>query len=161
MSHVPTIELNDGTRIPQLGFGVFQVRPAETADAVRTALDVGYRHIDTAQMYRQRGGRRAGHPRRRVDRADVFVTSKLNNGFHRPDDARRGFDGTLSALGSDYVDLFLIHWPLPTLYDGDFVSTWQTLEEFTKDGRARSIGVSNFQTAHLERLAARPIPCPR
>ena len=88
-----------------------------------------------------------------LDRADVFVTSKLNNGFHEPDDARREFDRTLSALGSDYVDLFLIHWPLPTLYDGDFVSTWQTLEEFATDGRARSIGVSNFQIAHLQRLA--------
>jgi 2,5-diketo-D-gluconate reductase A len=88
-----------------------------------------------------------------LDRGDVFVTSKLNNGFHRPDDARRAFDDTLTALGSDYVDLFLIHWPLPTLYDGDFVSTWHVLEEFAKDGRARSIGVSNFQPAHLERLA--------
>jgi 2,5-diketo-D-gluconate reductase A len=83
----------------------------------------------------------------------VYVTSKLNNGFHKPDDARRAFDATLSALGFDYVDLFLIHWPLPTLYDGDFVSTWQTLEEFKKDGRARSIGVSNFGVPHLERLA--------
>jgi 2,5-diketo-D-gluconate reductase A len=83
----------------------------------------------------------------------VYVTSKLNNGLHEPDDARRAFDQTLAALGSDYVDLFLIHWPLPTLYDGDFVSTWRTLEEFKKDGRARSIGVSNFQIAHLERLA--------
>jgi 2,5-diketo-D-gluconate reductase A len=88
-----------------------------------------------------------------LDRADVYITSKLNNGFHEPDDARRAFDGTLSALGSDYVDLFLIHWPLPTLYDGDFVSTWNVLEEFAADGRARSIGVSNFQVAHLERLA--------
>ena len=89
-----------------------------------------------------------------LDRDDVFVTSKLNNGFHRPDDARRAFDATLAELGFDYVDLFLIHWPLPTLYDGDFVSTWKTLEEFQRDGRARSIGVSNFQVAHLERLAA-------
>jgi 2,5-diketo-D-gluconate reductase A len=89
-----------------------------------------------------------------IDRADVFVTSKLNNGFHRPDDARRAFGETLAALGFDHVDLFLIHWPLPTLYDGDFVSTWKTLEEFKRDGRARSIGVSNFQVAHLERLAA-------
>ena len=82
------------------------------------------------------------------------MTSKLNNGFHRPDDARRAFDRTLSELGFDYVDLFLIHWPLPTLYDGDYVSTWKTLEEFKADGRARSIGVSNFQVEHLERLAA-------
>jgi 2,5-diketo-D-gluconate reductase A len=81
------------------------------------------------------------------------VASKLSNRFHRPDDARRAFDQTLSELGFDYVDLFLIHWPLPTLYDGDFVSTWRTLEEFRRDGRARSIGVSNFQVDHLERLA--------
>jgi 2,5-diketo-D-gluconate reductase A len=88
-----------------------------------------------------------------IDRSEVFITSKLNNGSHRPEDARQAFDGTLEALGSDYVDLFLIHWPLPTLYDGDFVSTWQTLEEFHADGRARSIGVSNFQVPHLRRLA--------
>jgi 2,5-diketo-D-gluconate reductase A len=153
MSTVPSITLNDGKAIPQLGFGVFQIKPAETAAAVRSALEVGYRHIDTAEMYGNekevaQGIRDAG-----LDRGEVFITSKLNNGFHRPDDARRAFDATLSALGSDYVDLFLIHWPLPTLYDGDFVSTWNTLEEFAADGRARSIGVSNFQSAHLERLA--------
>jgi 2,5-diketo-D-gluconate reductase A len=87
-----------------------------------------------------------------LDRGDVFVTSKLNNGAHRPDDARRAFDKSLADLGFDYVDLFLIHWPLPTRYDGDFVSTWQVLEEFYRDGRARSIGVSNFQPHHLRRL---------
>ncbi|MCV7102570.1 aldo/keto reductase [Mycobacterium palustre] len=153
MTSVPTIELNDGVRIPQLGFGVFQIKPDETAEAVKRALDIGYRHIDTAEMYGNekevgQGVRDAG-----LDRADVFITSKLNNGFHKPDDARRAFDKTLEALGSDYVDLFLIHWPLPTLYGGDFVSTWKVLEEFAKDGRARSIGVSNFQPAHLDRLA--------
>ena len=136
-----------------LGFGVFQIEPDETASAVRTALDIGYRHIDTAEMYRNEKGVGRGVRDAGIDRGDVYVTSKLNNGFHKPDDARRAFDGTLEALGSDYVDLFLIHWPLPTLYDGDFVSTWQHLEEFKRDGRARSIGVSNFQTAHLERLA--------
>ena len=82
------------------------------------------------------------------------MTSKLNNGAHRPDDARAAFEGTLKVLGFEYVDLFLIHWPLPTLYDGDFVSTWKTMEEFYRDGRARSIGVSNFQVPHLGRLAA-------
>ncbi|CAM3188497.1 aldo/keto reductase [Mycobacterium colombiense] len=153
MSQVPTIELNDGGSIPQLGFGVFQIKPDETAAAVKKALEIGYRHIDTAEMYgneRQvaQGIRDAG-----LDRGDVFVTSKLNNGFHKPDDARRAFDETLKKLDSDYVDLFLIHWPLPTLYDGDFVSTWKVFEEFARDGRARSIGVSNFQVAHLERLA--------
>ncbi|MBZ4558641.1 aldo/keto reductase [Mycobacterium avium subsp. hominissuis] len=153
MSKVPTIELNDGARIPQLGFGVYQIKPDETAAAVRAALDIGYRHIDTAEMYGNerevaQGIRDAG-----LDRSEVFVTSKLNNGFHEPDAARRAFDATLKALGSDYVDLFLIHWPLPTLYGGDFVSTWRVLEEFGRDGRARSIGVSNFQVPHLERLA--------
>ena len=153
MSKVPTIELNDGVSIPQLGFGVFQIKPDETAAAVKTALEIGYRHIDTAEMYGNekevaQGIRDAG-----LDRADVFVTSKLNNGFHKPDDARRAFDRTLKALESDYVDLFLIHWPLPTLYYGDFVSTWKVFEEFARDGRARSIGVSNFQVAHLDRLA--------
>ncbi|HEX5256576.1 MAG TPA: aldo/keto reductase [Mycobacterium sp.] len=152
MSQVPTIELNDGVSIPQLGFGVFQIKPDETAAAVKTALEIGYRHIDTAEMYGNekevgQGIRDAG-----LDRGEVFVTSKLNNGFHKPDDARRAFDKTLKKLDSDYVDLFLIHWPLPTLYDGDFVSTWKVFEEFARDGRARSIGVSNFQVAHLERL---------
>ena len=151
---VPSITLNDGREIPQLGFGVFQIPPPETEAAVTHALEAGYRHIDTAEMYGNEEGvgravRAAG-----LDRADVYITSKLNNGFHRPDDARRAFERTLEALGDDYVDLFLIHWPLPTLYDGDFVSTWKTLEEFKADGRARSIGVSNFQVAHLERLAA-------
>jgi 2,5-diketo-D-gluconate reductase A len=153
LTNVPTIQLNDGTRIPQLGFGVFKVDSDDTAEAVKTALDIGYRHIDTAEMYQNERGVGQGVRAAGLDRADVYITSKLNNGYHRPDDARRAFDETLTALGSDYVDLFLIHWPLPTLYDGDFVSTWQTLEEFKKDGRARSIGVSNFQTAHLERLA--------
>ncbi|KUI31130.1 oxidoreductase [Mycobacterium sp. IS-1496] len=153
MSTVPTVTLNDGASIPQLGFGVYQIKPDETANAVKTALDIGYRHIDTAQMYQNERGVGEGIRDSGVDRDEVFITSKLNNGFHRPDDARRAFDTTLSELGFDHVDLFLIHWPLPTLYDGDFVSTWQTLEEFKKDGRARSIGVSNFQVDHLERLA--------
>jgi 2,5-diketo-D-gluconate reductase A len=154
MTTVPLIDLNDGNQIPQLGFGVFQIDPSETVEAVSHALEIGYRHIDTAEMYGNE--REVGEAIRQsgLDRSEVFVTSKLNNGHHEPDDARRAFDGTLEALGDDYVDLFLIHWPLPTLYDGDFVSTWKTLEEFKADGRARSIGVSNFQPDHLERLAA-------
>jgi 2,5-diketo-D-gluconate reductase A len=154
MTDVPSIQLNDGNSIPQLGFGVFQIPPEETAEAVRLALEIGYRHIDTAEMYGNE--REVGEALRAsgLDRGDVFVTSKLNNSYHRPDDARTAFDQTLSELGFDYVDLFLIHWPLPTLYDGDFVSTWRTLEEFKADGRARSIGVSNFELDHLERLAA-------
>jgi 2,5-diketo-D-gluconate reductase A len=153
MSAVPTITLNDGKPIPQLGFGVFQIPPADTARAVGVALDVGYRHIDTAEMYQNEKGVGQGVRASGLDRADVFVTSKLNNGFHRPDDARAAFARTLADLDLGYVDLFLIHWPLPTLYDGDFVSTWKVLEEFVRDGQVRSIGVSNFQVAHLERLA--------
>ena len=152
-SQVPNLTLNDGTKIPQLGFGVFQIPPDETASAVRTALEIGYRHIDTAEMYQNEKGVGQGIRDFGIDRGEVYITSKLNNGFHKPDDARRAFDATIEALGFDYVDLFLIHWPLPTLYDGDFVSTWKTLEEFKNDGRARSIGVSNFQIHHLEQLA--------
>jgi 2,5-diketo-D-gluconate reductase A len=154
MTDVPQIELNDGNRIPQLGFGVFQIDPSETVEAVTHALEVGYRHIDTAEMYGNEREVGEGIRQSGLDRGDVFVASKLNNSFHEPDAARRAFDGTLEALGFDYVDLFLIHWPLPTLYDGDYVSTWRTLEEFKEQGRARSIGVSNFQVEHLERLAA-------
>jgi 2,5-diketo-D-gluconate reductase A len=153
-STVPTIELNDGHAIPQLGFGVFQIPPKDTARAVSVALEAGYRHIDTAEMYGNEQGVGEAVRSSGLDRTDVFITSKLNNGFHRPDEARRAFAQTLDVLVTEYVDLFLIHWPLPTLYDGDFVSTWKTLEEFRRDGRARSIGVSNFQVAHLERLAA-------
>jgi 2,5-diketo-D-gluconate reductase A len=154
MAQIPDISLNDGNSIPQLGFGVFQIEPGETADAVKTALEVGYRHIDTAEMYRNERGVGEGIRAAGIGRADVFITSKLNNSYHEPDEARRAFDRTLDELGTDHVDLFLIHWPLPTLYDGDFVSTWKVLEEFKSDGRARSIGLSNFQPDHMQRLAA-------
>jgi 2,5-diketo-D-gluconate reductase A len=154
MSAVPGITLNDGNTIPQLGFGVFQIEPEHTAKAVSEALEIGYRHIDTAEMYGNEKGVGEAIRASDLERGEVFITSKLSNGSHEPRDAREAFNGTLSELGFDYVDLFLIHWPLPTLYDGDFVSTWKTLEEFHSDGRARSIGVSNFQIEHLERLAA-------
>jgi 2,5-diketo-D-gluconate reductase A len=154
VSTVPGITLNDGNTIPQLGFGVFQIEPRDTAEAVGEALEIGYRHIDTAEMYGNE--KEVGEAVRAsgFDRSDIFVTSKLSNAFHEPDEARKAFDRTLSELGFDYVDLFLIHWPLPTLYDGDYVSTWKVLEEFHGDGRARSIGVSNFQVEHLKRLAS-------
>jgi 2,5-diketo-D-gluconate reductase A len=149
---VPDIQLNNGQTIPQFGFGVFLVKPEDTVGAVSTALQAGYRHIDTAEGYGNE--KEVGEAVRTsgLDRADVFVTSKLGNDAHEPDAARRAFDGTLEALGFDYVDLFLIHWPLPTRYGGDFVSTWRALEEFYRDGRARSIGVSNFTMHHLRRL---------
>ena len=152
MATVPNLTLNDGRTIPQLGFGVFQVPPEDTAKITGQALEAGYRHIDTAEMYGNEKGVGEAIKASGIDRGDLFITSKLNNGFHEPEAARKAFDDTIAAIG-DYVDLFLIHWPLPTQYDGDFVSTWKTLIEFQKDGRARSIGVSNFQPAHLERLA--------
>jgi 2,5-diketo-D-gluconate reductase A len=154
LATIPDITLNDGHTIPQLGFGTFQVPPADTARVVAAAIAAGYRHIDTAEGYRNEQGVGDAIRHSGLARGDFFVTSKLRNGAHVPDDARRAFDATLEALGSDYVDLFLIHWPLPTVYDGDFVSTWRVLEAFRRDGRARSIGVSNFQVDHLERLAA-------
>jgi 2,5-diketo-D-gluconate reductase A len=153
MATVPNLTLNDGNTIPQLGFGVFQVPPEDTAKITGQALEVGYRHIDTAEMYQNEKGVGEAIKSSGIPRDELFITSKLNNGFHEPDQARKAFDQTLAELGLDHVDLFLIHWPLPTLYGGDFVSTWKTLEEFKADGRARSVGVSNFQPAHLQRLA--------
>jgi len=149
---IPNITLNNGRAIPQLGFGVFQIEPKNTAAAVSTALEAGYRHIDTAEMYGNEAEVGEAIAASGLDRGEVFVTSKLSNDAHEPDAAREAFDGTLKALGVDYVDLFLIHWPLPMRYGGDFVSTWKTLEEFYREGRARSIGVSNFQPQHLRRL---------
>jgi 2,5-diketo-D-gluconate reductase A len=148
---VPAIALNNGVEIPQLGFGVYQIKPDETADAVAAALEIGYRHIDTAEMYRNEKGVGEGIRRSGIDRGEIFVTSKLNNGFHAHDEALRAFDGTLEALGSEYVDLFLIHWPLPGI-DVDYIETWQAMEEIYRSGRARSIGVSNFKEHHLRRL---------
>ena len=148
---VPTVKLNNGVEIPQLGFGVFQVKPRETVEAVTTALQVGYRHIDTAEMYGNEKEVGQAIARSGIDPAEVFVTSKLNNNHHAFDDALRAFDQTLAALATERIDLFLIHWPLPTI--GDFVETWKALERVYADGRARSIGVSNFQAHHLSRLA--------
>src|ERR1039458_670444 len=127
---IPDITLSNGQNIPQLGFGVFLVKPEETVDAVTPGLQVGCRHIDTAEMYGNEKEVGEAISRSDLDRGDVFVTSKLANDAHEPDDARRAFDESLKALGFDYLDLFLIHWPLPTRYDGDYVSTWKTLEEF-------------------------------
>ncbi len=151
MSVVPDVALTNGVSIPQLGFGVFQVPPEETRDAVLTAFEVGYRHIDTAEMYgNERGVGEALHASG-LAREDVFITSKLNNGYHRRDDALRAADQSLADLGVDQMDLFLIHWPLPTI-DVDYVETWKAMIEVYRAGKARAIGVSNFQLPHLQRL---------
>jgi len=149
---VPTLTLNDGTEIPQLGFGVFLVPPEETQRTVEHALEVGYRHLDTAQMYGNEAQVGAAIKAAGIARDELYVTTKLNNGYHLPDDARRAFSESLDMLGLDRVDLFLIHWPLPTRYDGDFVSTWRTLVELRDGGGTTSVGVSNFEPDHLDRI---------
>lgn len=147
---VPSIQLSDGTSIPQLGVGVFQVEADHTAQVVRDALDLGYRHIDTAQMYGNEAEVGQGIRESGIDRSELFVTTKLSNGFHEPGQARTALDESLAKLGP--IDLLLIHWPLPTLYDGDYPATWQALVDFQRAGDVRSIGVSNFQPDHLRRI---------
>jgi 2,5-diketo-D-gluconate reductase A len=152
MASTPDITLNNGVTIPQLGFGVFQIPPDQTKDATALALEVGYRHIDTAEMYGNEAGVGEAVRASGIDRAEIFVTSKLNNGAHGHDDALAAFAETLSTLDIGYVDLFLVHWPLPTV--SDYVETWKAMEEIYASGKARAVGVSNFQTTHLNRLAA-------
>ncbi|MGV9776073.1 aldo/keto reductase [Streptosporangium sp. NPDC003464] len=150
MTEIPDIRLDNGVEIPQLGFGTYQIEPDKTEEAVRTALDVGYRHIDTAEMYGNEKQVGAAVRASGLDRGDVFVTSKLGNGFHAYDDVLKAFNRSLEDLGSDYLDLFLIHWPLPEV--GDYVETWRAMEEIHRSGRAKAVGVSNFQPHHLRRL---------
>jgi len=150
MTGVPTITLNNGVEIPQLGFGVFQIEPEKTKDPTLAALEVGYRHIDTAEMYGNE--KEVGEAVRAsgIDRGEIFVTSKLNNGFHAYDDALGAFDQSLKDLDIDYLDLFLVHWPLPGV--GDYVETWKAMEKIYESGRVKAIGVSNFQPHHLRRI---------
>ncbi|PYY61777.1 aldo/keto reductase [Curtobacterium sp. MCSS17_011] len=148
---VPNITLNDGKTIPQLGFGVFQIDPSKTKAATLAALEVGYRHIDTAEMYGNEKEVGEAIASSGIPREEIFVTSKLNNGFHDPEAALENGKKSADLLGG-YTDLFLIHWPLPTV--SDFVPTWKALEELYHGGTARSIGVSNFQAHHLHRLRA-------
>jgi 2,5-diketo-D-gluconate reductase A len=144
------ISLNNGVEIPQLGFGVFKIPPRETTAATLAALEVGYRHIDTAEMYGNEREVGAALRESGLHRSEVFVTSKLNNGYHAYDDALRAFDGSLAAMQLDQLDLFLIHWPLARV--SDFVETWRAMEEMYRSGRVRAVGVSNFQVHHLRRL---------
>ena len=150
MADQPTIRLNSGHHIPQLGFGVFKVSPDQTRDVVVQALDAGYRLIDTAAMYRNEEGVGAALAAADIPRKDIFVTTKLNNDAHGYDAALRAFELSRAQLGVEYVDLYLIHWPLPAL--DRYVETWKALIKLNQDGVARSIGVSNFQPEHLERI---------
>ena len=146
----PQITLNDDNTIPQLGFGVFQVPEQETAEAVLHALKTGYRLIDTAEAYSNEEGVGDGLERSGVARQDVFVTTKLWNSHQGREQAQPTLERSLSRLGFDYVDLYLIHWPVPS--QDRYVETWQALCELRAEGKARSIGVSNFQIEHLERI---------
>ena len=150
MTDVPGITLNSGCEMPLLGFGVFKVPQDETEQVVTTALEAGYRLIDTAAMYRNEAGVGAALDASGLPRAELFVTTKLNNDAHGYDATLRAFDESLSKLGLDYLDLYLIHWPLPQR--DKYIETWQALIALQHDGVIRSIGVSNFQPAHLDRV---------
>ena len=144
------LKLNDGAAIPQIGLGVWQVDPDITAKVVRWGIAAGYRLIDTAEGYRNEEGvgeaiRGAGVPR-----GELFITSKLRNGAHQRDAALRAFDDTMQKLGIEQIDLFLIHWPVPA--QDKYVEAWKTLVELQKAGRIKSVGVSNFNQDHLERI---------
>jgi 2,5-diketo-D-gluconate reductase A len=149
-SSVPTITLNDGNTIPQLGFGVFKVEPDKTSRVVRDALEVGYRHIDTAKIYGNEEG--VGHAIKTsgIDRSELFITTKLWNDDQGYESALEAFEKSLGRLQLDYVDLYLIHWPAPA--NDNYVAAWKALEKIRESGRAKSIGVSNFTVEHLTRL---------
>jgi 2,5-diketo-D-gluconate reductase A len=148
---IPSLILNNSVPIPQLGYGVFLIPPDETARAVTTALEAGYRLIDTAQGYRNEQAVGEALANSDVPRDEIFVTTKLVNGQHGYDQALVAFDASMERLGIEVLDLFLIHWPLP-MFD-QYVETWRAFERLLADGRVHSIGVSNFEIEHLERLA--------
>ncbi|MGB4635106.1 MAG: aldo/keto reductase [Actinomycetaceae bacterium] len=150
----PLFKLNNNQPIEALGFGTYKVAPKDAGETLKNALAVGYRHIDTAQMYGNEAAIGDALVEAAVPRASLFLTTKLNNPNHAADRARDSFAQSLRDLKTDYVDLFLMHWPLPNDYGGDYPGTYRVMEEFVADGRARAIGVSNFHVKHLERLLA-------
>jgi len=151
------VELNNHTFMPQVGFGTYKVVPEQASDAVYTAISYGYRHIDTAQLYFNEAEVGQGIGKAIADglvsREQLYVTTKLNNNNHAPADVERSFDESLAKLGSDYVDLFLVHWPMPNRADLDMVATWKAMTKLLEDGRLRSIGVSNFLPEHIEHIS--------
>lgn len=146
------VTLNDGVEIPQLGFGVYKVAPAEAEAVVATALEVGYRHIDTAKLYDNEEGVGRAVRASGIPRDELFVTTKIWNDDHGYDEALTAFDASMGRLGLDVLDLLLIHWPCPA--QDRYVDTWRALERLREEGRVRSIGVSNFHIHHLHRLMA-------
>ena len=152
MTDIPRIALNSGTSIPQIGFGTFKVDPAVTQATVEAALALGYRHIDTATGYSNEAEVGRAIAASGISREELFVTTKLRNDHQLAGDVAGAFGRSLDALGLGYVDLYLIHWPMPAA--GKFVETWRQFEGFYADGRAHAIGVSNFKPAHLDTLLA-------
>jgi 2,5-diketo-D-gluconate reductase A len=150
VTSVPVIELNNGVRMPQLGYGVFQVPDDETKAAVKTALDAGYRSIDTAAVYGNEAGVGQAIAESALARDELFVTTKLWNSAQGYDSTLKAFDESMAKLGLEQLDLYLIHWPTPER--DKYLDTWKAFEKLYADGRVRAIGVSNFQPAHLERL---------
>lgn len=150
--NVPTLRLNNGASIPQIGLGTASLDDEAVAPVVVTAIEAGYRHIDTAFRYGNQRGVGKGIRDSGIAREELFVTTKLDGEFQGDDRAIAGLDECLRQLGLDYVDLLLIHWPLPQR--DQYISTWKTFEMLARTGKARSIGVSNFKPAHLDRLLA-------
>lgn len=146
------IALNDGARIPQLGLGVWQTPNDEAAPAVKAALSAGYRHVDTAAVYENEEGVGEGIRQSGIDRSEIYLTTKLWNTEQGYDQTLKAFDASLKRLGTDYVDLYLIHWP--SAHRGLFVDTWKAFVKLKKEGRAKSIGVSNFYPEHIEKIIA-------
>ena len=153
-SPIPTLTLPTGSPIPVLGFGTYKVAPEDAYDAVRRALDVGYRHIDTAQMYGNEAEVGAALDASGIARDQIFLTTKVNNSNHEPERAAASITRSLEELRTDYVDLLLVHWPLPTLYGGDVTLPWPALEDAFNAGGARAIGLSNYEREHVDAVRA-------
>ncbi len=150
MASIPSLTLNDGQAIPQIGFGVWQVPDDVVTEATLTAFECGYRHVDTAALYYNEGGVGRAIAASGLPREDVFVTTKVWNTDHGYDATQRAMDKSLGLLGLDHVDLYLIHWPSPAT--GDYVETWRSVLDLQQQGLTTSVGVSNFQVAHMQRI---------
>ena len=151
---IPTLTLPTGAPIPILGFGTYKIAPDDTYEAVSRALNIGYRHIDTAQMYGNEAEVGAAIETSGIPRDEIFLTTKVDNSNHEPERAAASIQRSLNDLRTDYVDLLLVHWPLPTLYGGDVTLPWPALEEAFTGGSARAIGLSNYERKHIEAVRA-------
>ena len=151
---IPTLTLPTGAPIPVLGFGTYKIAPDDTYEAVSRALNIGYRHIDTAQMYGNEAEVGAAIETSGIPRDEIFLTTKVDNSNHEPERAAASIQRSLNDLRTDYVDLLLVHWPLPTLYGGDVTLPWPALEDAFTGGSARAIGLSNYERKHIEAVRA-------